>query len=49
MEAFSPNRPRVFFTVGYRAAYRGNRSYRWGTVMVPSGRNRPQNSNLNLN
>jgi hypothetical protein len=41
--------PRAFFTVGYRAAYRGNRSYRWGTVMVPSGRNRPQHSNLNLN
>jgi hypothetical protein len=38
-----------FFTAGYRAVYRGNRSYRWGTVTVPSGRNRPQNSNLNLN
>jgi hypothetical protein len=29
---------RVFFTAGYRAVYRGNRRYRWGTVTVPSGR-----------
>jgi hypothetical protein len=30
-----------FFTTGYRAVYRGNRSYRyrWGTVTLPSGRN----------
>jgi hypothetical protein len=38
-----------FFTVGYHVAYHGNRYYRWGTVTVPSGRNRPQNSNWNLN
>jgi hypothetical protein len=37
---------RVFFTGGNRAVYRG---YRWGTVTVPSGSNRSQNSNLNLN
>jgi hypothetical protein len=28
--------PQGFFTVGFRAAYRGNRSYRWGTVTVPA-------------
>jgi hypothetical protein len=38
-----------FFTAGYRTVYRGNRSYLWGTVTVPSGRNRSKNSNLNLN
>jgi hypothetical protein len=37
-----------FFTAGYRAVYRGNHSYSWGTVTVPSGRN-PKNSNVNLN
>jgi hypothetical protein len=36
-----------FFTVGYRAVYRGNRCYRWGAVTVPSGSNRSQISNLN--
>jgi hypothetical protein len=40
---------RVFFTGGNRAVYRGYRCYRWGTVTVPSGSNRSQNSNLNLN
>jgi hypothetical protein len=39
----------VFFTGGNRAVYRGYRCYRWGTVTVPSGRNRWKNSNLNLN
>jgi hypothetical protein len=38
-----------FFTVGKRAVYRGNRCYRWGTVMVPSGSNWYEFSNLNLN
>jgi hypothetical protein len=38
-----------FFTVGYRAVYRGNRCYRWGTVTVPSRSNRCQISILNLN
>jgi hypothetical protein len=38
-----------FFTGGNRAVYRGYRCYRWGTVTVPSGSNRSQNSNLNLN
>jgi hypothetical protein len=36
-----------FFTGGNRAVYRGYRCYRWGTVTVPSGSNRSQNSNLN--
>jgi hypothetical protein len=40
---------RVFSTGGNRAVYRGYRCYRWGTVTVPSGSNRSQNSNLNLN
>jgi hypothetical protein len=40
---------RVFFTGGNRAVYRGYRCYRWGTVTVPSGSNRSQNSNLNMN
>jgi hypothetical protein len=44
-----PLRPRFFFTGGNRAVYRGYRCYRWGTVTVPSGSNRSQNSNLNLN
>jgi hypothetical protein len=40
---------RDFFTVGYRAVYRGNHCYRWGTVTVSSGSNRYRFSNLNLN
>jgi hypothetical protein len=47
--SFVPSSSQGFFTAGYRAVYRGNRSYRWGTVTVPSGRNRTQNSNLKLN
>jgi hypothetical protein len=39
--------PRIFFTGGNRAVYRGYRCYRWGTVTVPSGSNRWKNSNLN--
>jgi hypothetical protein len=39
----------VFFTAGNRSGYRSNRCYRWGTVTVPSGSNRYQFSNLNLN
>jgi hypothetical protein len=31
-----------FFTTRYCAVYRCNRSYRWGTVTVPSGRNPPK-------
>jgi hypothetical protein len=38
-----------FFTAGNRSGYRGNRCYRWGTVTVPSGSNRYEFSNLNLN
>jgi hypothetical protein len=38
-----------FFTVAYRAVHRGHRCYRRGMVTVPSGSNRWQNSNLNLN
>jgi hypothetical protein len=38
-----------FFTGGNRAVYRDYRCYRWGTVTVPSGSNRSQNSNLNMN
>jgi hypothetical protein len=30
----------VFFTVGNRCGYRGNRCYRRGAVTVPRGRNR---------
>jgi hypothetical protein len=37
-----------FFTAGNCSGYRGNRCYRRGTVMVPSGSNRYQFSNLNL-
>jgi hypothetical protein len=40
---------RVFFTAGNSSGYRGNRCYRWGTVTVPSGSNRYEFSNLNLN
>jgi hypothetical protein len=49
--AKEPDAPcsRVFFTGGNHAVYRGYRCYRWGTVTVPSGSNRSQNSNLNLN
>jgi hypothetical protein len=46
---YAPLAAKVFFTAGYRAVYRGNRCYRWGTVTVPSGSNRSQNSNSNLN
>jgi hypothetical protein len=40
---------RVIFTGGNRVVYHGYRCYRWGTVTVPIGSNRSQNSNLNLN
>jgi hypothetical protein len=40
---------KVFFTLGNREVYRGYLCYRWGTVTVSSGSNRPKNLNLNLN
>jgi hypothetical protein len=39
----------VFFTAGNRSGYHSNRCYHRGTVTVPSGSNRYEFSNLNLN